>query len=35
MTVTSNITPDEFKARIAREVQTYAQLIERAGIKFE
>lgn len=35
MTVTSNITPDEFKARIAREVQTYGQLIEKANIKFE
>jgi len=34
-TVTSTMTPDEFKARIQREVQTYAQLIEKAGIKFE
>ncbi|MGE4239080.1 Bug family tripartite tricarboxylate transporter substrate binding protein [Ramlibacter sp.] len=34
-TATSNMTPDEFKARIAKEVQTYGQLIEKAHIKFE
>jgi len=33
--VTSNHTPEEFKARIRREVQSYGQLIEKAGIKFE
>ena len=34
-TVTTNITPDELKARMAREVTTYQQLIDKAGIKFE
>lgn len=34
-TVTSNITPDEFRARMQREVVTYAKLIETAGIKLE
>lgn len=35
MTVTSNMTPDEFKARIAREVETFGVLIEKAGIRLE
>ncbi len=34
-TSTSNITPDEFKARMQREVANYQQLIDKAGIKFE
>lgn len=34
-TVTSNITPEEFRARMQREVQTYGQLIDKAGIKLE
>ena len=33
--VTSNITPDEFRVRIAREVPTYQQLMDKAGIKLE
>ena len=33
--VTSNLTPEAFKARMRREVQGYGQLIEKAGIKFE
>ncbi len=33
--VTSNITPDEFKARIAKEVPAYQQLMDKAGIKLE
>lgn len=34
-TVTSDMTPEDFRARIQREVQTYGQLIDKAGIKFE
>jgi hypothetical protein len=33
--VTSNITPDEFRVRIAREVPTSQQLMDKAGIKLE
>ncbi|MGV3573424.1 MAG: Bug family tripartite tricarboxylate transporter substrate binding protein [Ramlibacter sp.] len=33
--VTTNLTPEEFKARIAKEVPMYQQLIDSAGIKFE
>jgi tripartite-type tricarboxylate transporter receptor subunit TctC len=32
---TTDLTPDEFEARIAKDVQLYRQLIERAGIKLE
>jgi tripartite-type tricarboxylate transporter receptor subunit TctC len=35
MTVTSNMTPDEFKARIASEVKTFGALIQKAGIRLE
>ena len=34
-TVTSNMTSEEFRARIQREVQTYGQLMDKAGIKLE
>lgn len=33
--VTTELTPAEFRDRIQREVKTYAQLIEKAGIKLE
>lgn len=31
--VTSNMTPDEFKARMTREIATYEQVIEKVGIQ--
>ena len=34
-TVTSNMTPDEFRTRMQREVETYGQLISKANIRFE
>lgn len=33
--VTTDLTPAEFRERIQREVKTFAQLIEKAGIKLE